>query len=74
MQWEESFLIGFPYGFIGGAAFKMAKETLAFTGTLDRHPDQAAIEEFLAARKIKPVYITHYPIFDIGGVLPVTEK
>lgn len=67
-------LDGFPYGFIGGAAFKMAKETLAFTGTLDWHPDQAAIEEFLAARKIKPVYITHYPIFDIGGVLPVTEK
>lgn len=67
-------LDGFPYGFIGGAAFKMAKETLAFTGTLDLHPDKAAIEDFLSARKIQPVFITHYPIFDIGGVLPVTEK
>ena len=67
-------LDGFPYGFIGGAAFKMANDTLAFTGTLDQHPDKEAIENFLAVRKIKPVYITHYSIFDIGGALPVTEK
>lgn len=67
-------LDGFPYGFIGGAAFKMTKDTLAFTGTLDQHPDKAAIEDYLSARKIQPVYITHYPIFDIGGVLPVMEK
>ena len=67
-------LDGFPYGFIGGAAFKIAADILSFTGTLDRHPDKAAIEDFLSAKKIKPVYITHYPIFDIGGALPVTEK
>lgn len=67
-------LDGFPYGFIGGTAFKIAKDTLAFTGTLDQHPDKAAIDQFLAVRKIKPVYITQYPIFDIGGALPVTEK
>ena len=67
-------LDGFPYGFIGGAAFKIAKDTLAFTGTLDQHPDKEAIEKFLAERKVNPVYITSYPAFDIGGALPVTEK
>lgn len=67
-------LDGFPYGFIGGAACKISKDTLALTGTLDQHPDKAAIVQFLAIREINPVYITHYPIFDIGGALPVTEK
>ena len=67
-------LEGFPYGFIGGAAFKIAKDTLAFTGTLEQHPDKEAIERFLAERKVRPVYITSYPAFDIGGALPVTEK
>ena len=65
---------GYPYGFIGGAAFKIAKDVLAFTGTLEQHPDKTAILRFLAERNIEPVYITDYPAFDIGGVLPIMEK
>ena len=67
-------LDGYPYGFIGGAAFKIAKNVLAFTGTLEQHPDKTAILRFLAERNVDPVYITDYPAFDIGGVLPIMEK
>ena len=67
-------LDGFSYGFIGGAAFKLEKDILAFTGTLDQHPNKDDILRFLIARNIKPVYITNDPIFDIGGALPVMEK
>ena len=67
-------LDGFPYGFIGGAAFKIAKTVLAFTGTLEQHPDKTAILSFLAERNVEPVYITDYPVFDTGGILPIMEK
>lgn len=67
-------LEGFPYGFIGGASFKLEKNILAFTGTLDRHPDREAIGQFLFLRKVHPVYITQEPVFDIGSAIPIIEK
>lgn len=67
-------LDGFDYGFIGGSSFKISKKRLAFTGTLDKHPDKERILSFLAFRDVEPVYITNYPLFDIGGALPVTER
>ena len=33
-------LKGFDWGFIGGAAFKISSNILAFTGRLDEHPDR----------------------------------
>ncbi len=67
-------LEGFPYGFIGGASFKIARDVLAFTGTLDLHPDKDAILKFLSAREVHPVYITQNPLFDVGSAIPVMEK
>ncbi len=62
-------LQGFPYGFIGGAAFKISDDTMAFTGTLDGHPDGECIVGFLAENGLGSVFLTDRPIFDIGGAI-----
>lgn len=67
-------LDGFEYGFMGGAAFKLSDDVIAFTGRLDSHPDAERILAFLARRGISPVYLTDIPAFDIGGAIPLTEK
>ena len=62
-------LEGFPYGFIGGAAFKISDDTMAFTGTLDEHPDGERIVGYLAEYGLGSVFLTDKPIFDIGGAV-----
>lgn len=62
-------LTGFPYGFIGGASFLFNRNTLAFTGTLDVHPDKDAILAFLAKQGVKPLFLTKQPLVDIGGAI-----
>ncbi len=66
-------LEGFPYGFIGGAAFKLSKHRLAFTGRLDTHPNWKEILSFLEAQEVEPVFLTDVPAFDIGSAIPLTE-
>ena len=67
-------LDGFPYGFIGGAAFKLADNKLAFTGRLDGHPDRDRILLFLAAHGIEAVFLTENELFDIGSAIPIFEE
>ena len=62
-------LDGYEYGFIGGASFKISNNVIAFTGTLDEHPDKERILRFLAERGQKAVFLTPEPIFDIGGAI-----
>lgn len=62
-------LEGFNYGFIGGASFKLNDHTIAFTGTLDEHPDKDRILAFLESHGQNPVFLTDDPIFDIGGAI-----
>lgn len=64
-------LDGYHNGFIGGSAFKIAKDKLAFTGTLDEHPDKGKIEQFLLANNVMPIYLTQNCIFDIGSAIPI---
>ncbi len=64
-------LDGFEYGFIGGASFIISDNTVAFTGTLDGHPDKDRILDFLAQHGKKPVFLTDEAIFDIGGAISV---
>ena len=66
-------LFGFEVGFIGGAAFKIAPDTLAFTGTLQNHPNKIDIEVFLKDHTVMPIYLTDKPIYDIGSVIPIME-
>lgn len=67
-------LDGFEYGFLGGAGFKLSDDIVAFTGTLDEHPDKPRILAFLAAHGVSAVYLTELPVFDIGSAIPITEQ
>lgn len=64
-------LDGFDYGFIGGAACRLDQNTLAFTGSLEKHPNCAQIMQFLQKHAIRPVFLTGEPIFDMGGAVSV---
>ena len=64
-------LDGFDQGFIGGSSFKISDDTIAFTGTLDEHPDRERILCFLAEHGQGAVFLTEEPVFDIGGAIPV---
>ena len=66
-------LAGFNEGFIGGASFKISSDKLAFTGTLDGHPDKESILNFLIKYKVNPIYLTNKPIFDIGSIIAIME-
>lgn len=66
-------LDGFNYGFIGGAAFKINANELAFTGIIKDKNIKNLIESFLSERNIKPIYLTSNKIFDIGSAIPLTE-
>lgn len=67
-------LPGFDYGFIGGSGFKISNKILAFTGSLEHHPNKLEIKSFLYERDIQPVFLTNEPIFDIGSAICLTEK
>ena len=67
-------LDGYPYGFIGGCCMKTAADTIAFTGTLDEHPDKDRIENFLINRNMKIDYLTQEKIFDIGSFILLSEE
>lgn len=66
-------LKGYNEGFIGGAAFKIAPDKLAFTGKLDSHPDKQSIFDFLLRHEVEPIFLSERCIFDIGSVIPLTE-
>lgn len=61
-------LTGYDSGFIGGAS-GLFDGRLVFTGTLDAHPDRAAILAFIAERGVEAVFLTKKPLFDIGSIL-----
>ena len=67
-------LVGFDYGFIGGATGKLSKNILAFTGTLSGHPDENRIYDFLESCNVEPLFLSDEPCFDVGSIIPVIES
>lgn len=67
------YLKGYSYGFIGGSAFKISNNQLAFTGSLKFHPDCCRIERYLESKNIEPVYLNNEPIFDVGSAILLRE-
>ena len=69
-------LEGFPYGFLGGAAFLLDEKNLILTGHFDEHPDKGRIETFLNAKGVSLHFLTQEPVFDIGSafVLEATSQ
>jgi len=66
-------LDGYDYGFIGGASGKLAKDILAFTGTLSKHPDRQRIENFASKYGVEIICLTDRDCFDIGSIIPIIE-
>lgn len=73
---DDSFvkLQGFNKGFIGGAAFKISKDKIAFTGIIKHAESKSAIENFLNTRGVEAEYLTAAEIFDIGSAIPIIEE
>lgn len=67
-------LPGYDYGFIGGSCFKYSADTIAFTGSLDGHSNKESILKFVKNLGIKVVYLTNKRCFDVGSILPLTER
>ncbi|MBO4330540.1 MAG: hypothetical protein J5827_00525, partial [Oscillospiraceae bacterium] len=51
-------LEGFDHGFIGGSCFKTDKKTIAFTGTLEKHPDGNKITDHIEKLGMSCVFLT----------------
>lgn len=64
-------LDGYGYGFIGGTCGKIGKNTIAFCGKIQNHPDYLMIRDFLNARGIEPIALADCPLTDVGGILPL---
>lgn len=62
-------LPGYDTGLIGGSAFLIAPNCLAFTGNFFRHPDAEKIVRFLETYQIQTDILTDLPLFDIGSAL-----
>jgi hypothetical protein len=67
-------LHGYNFGFIGGCCGKLGKDTLAFCGKINKHPDFKEIRNFCDVRGIKIIELTSQPLTDIGGIIPLIEE
>jgi hypothetical protein len=67
-------LKGYDSGFIGGASGKIGRNTIAFTGHLNEHPDRERIFHFLDSRGVKAFMLTRRAAFDVGSILPFLEQ
>ena len=62
-------LEGYPYGFIGGTCGNLSKETIMFSGSLNRHPDEEKILNFLKKCNKKAIYLSDEKVIDIGTII-----
>lgn len=67
-------LDGFEYGFIGGAAGKLGRDLLAFTGCISDDSLRSKIEDFCSLHNVKCVYLSDEKIYDVGSLIPITEE
>ena len=67
-------LEGYNTGFIGGCAFKLSQDRIAFTGALRHHPDGEQMLEFMMQKRVEPVFLSDGPLLDIGGTVLVREE
>lgn len=65
-------LPGYAYGFIGGCCGKLAPDMMAFSGSLDRHPDGGRIRAFLSERGIMAVELLEGELLDVGGLIALS--
>lgn len=67
-------LPGFGEGFIGGAAFKLSEDTIAFTGSLSSLKEGEKLLRFLENQKLHPVFLSEGQLIDVGSFIPLKEE
>lgn len=66
-------LRGFSHGLIGGCAIKLTSDLIGFTGDLNKYTYGDDIRDFCANYKIDAFSLSSNPMYDYGGILPITE-
>ncbi len=66
-------LLGYSYGFIGGASVRIGDEMLFF-GDVTAHPDYARIEYFLHKYAVYPVSLSDGILTDYGGAVLIEKE
>ena len=66
-------LRGYSHGLIGGCAGKISNDTIAFTGNLERYKFGKDIISFCDNHGVDCISLTDRPMYDYGGILPITE-
>lgn len=66
-------LEGYEYGFIGGCCSLLAPDILAFSGSVEKHPDFPDIRSFCRCHKVFPVSLSDNNLYDIGGIIQLKE-
>lgn len=66
-------LNGYSNGFIGGCAGKVSKDLLVFTGNIEQFSAYANIKDFCRNYGVELYSLSSEPLYDYGGLLPVSE-
>lgn len=66
-------LKGQNYGFIGGTNGNIDKNNLAFSGSIEDHPDRDRIQDFISAKNINPIFLSKEKIVDIGTIITLNK-
>lgn len=67
-------LPGLSYGFIGGTAGFISKNTIAFSGSIDAIVGKNEMKEFLNKYNIGWINLGNNQLHDYGGLIPLLEK
>ncbi len=62
-------LPGYDTGFFGGCCGLLRPDLMAFSGSLDFHPDGKRIRRFLKTKGIKTLELSNTKLLDIGGIV-----
>ncbi|MGL4655624.1 MAG: DUF6873 family GME fold protein [Sarcina sp.] len=66
-------LPGLSYGFIGGSCGLIAKDKLAFFGSLKNHSYGKEVKEFLFKHSVEPIYLSSSKLIDRGSILTLID-
>ncbi len=66
-------LNGYSSGMIGGCAAKLAPDLLVFTGDINKYEHGESVRDFCADVGVDVFSLSSRPLYDYGGILPITE-
>lgn len=64
-------LTGYNYGFIGGSCGKICRDTIAFCGNVEKHPEYENIRAFLNKYNCKALSLSKEPLYDYGSLISI---